>query len=284
MNKPEQPTFFQARQWGIAELTDQKMGDHFDVDFILEQRLKLSTVELLTRYQQLMPLGDWQQFQSDIAKLLAGMPPQYVIGKTTFYGLPIKVSRATLIPRVETAELVEWVLTDNKIDSRSVLDIGTGSGAIAIAIKNNRSKWSVTASDISAAALTVAKANAVSNQVNIKFVQSDVFAEIRERFDIIVSNPPYIDIAEKPLMDQKVLEFEPETALFALDKGLAIYQRIVDNLAEHLTKNGQLYLEIGFKQGEAVANMLRQKFPTAQIEVRKDVAGKPRMILMKMGR
>ncbi|MCY9807259.1 peptide chain release factor N(5)-glutamine methyltransferase [Lentilactobacillus senioris] len=284
MNKPEKPTFFQARQWGIAELTDQKMGDHFDVDFILEQRLNLTAVELLTRYQQSMAMNDWQQFQSDIAKLLAGMPPQYVIGRTSFYELPIKVNQATLIPRVETAELVEWILTDNKNDPKSVLDIGTGSGAIAIALKVNRQNWSMLASDISATALNIAEENAINNQVNINFVQSDVFTSIEERFDIIVSNPPYIDVAEKPLMDQRVLEFEPETALFALDNGLAIYQQIIDNLAEHLTQNGQLYLEIGFKQGDAVAKMLRQKFPTAQIEVRKDVADKPRMIRMKMGR
>lgn len=284
MNKPAQPTFFQARQWGISELEAQDMGDHFDVDFILEQRLNMSAVELLTHYQQPMPASDWEQFQVDVAKLLSGMPPQYVIGQTTFYDLPIKINQSTLIPRVETAELVDWVLADNESDSESVLDIGTGSGAIAIAVKANRPTWAVMASDISDEALMVAKTNAVANQTAITFVHSDVLAEIDGRFDIIVSNPPYIDIAEKPLMDQRVLEFEPETALFALDRGLAIYQRIIDQLAEHLKKNGQLYLEIGFKQGDAVAKMLRQKFPTAQIEVRKDVAGKPRMIRMKMGR
>ncbi|MGF7436719.1 peptide chain release factor N(5)-glutamine methyltransferase [Lentilactobacillus senioris] len=284
MNKPAQPTFFQARQWGISELEAQDMGDHFDVDFILEQRLNMSAVELLTHYQQPMSTSDWEQFQVDMAKLLSGMPPQYVIGQTTFYDLPIKINQSTLIPRVETAELVDWVLADNESDSESVLDIGTGSGAIAIAVKANRPTWAVMASDISDEALMVAKTNAVANQTAITFVHSDVLAEIDGRFDIIVSNPPYIDIAEKPLMDQRVLEFEPETALFALDRGLAIYQRIIDQLAEHLKKNGQLYLEIGFKQGDAVAKMLRQKFPTAQIEVRKDVAGKPRMIRMKMGR
>lgn len=284
MNKPAQPTFFQARQWGISELEAQDMGDHFDVDFILEQRLNMSAVELLTHYQQPMSASDWKQFQVDMAKLLSGMPPQYVIGQTTFYDLPIKINQSTLIPRVETAELVDWVLADNESDSESVLDIGTGSGAIAIAVKANRPTWAVMASDISDEALMVAKTNAVANQTAITFVHSDVLAEIDGRFDIIVSNPPYIDIAEKPLMDQRVLEFEPETALFALDRGLAIYQRIIDQLAEHLKKNGQLYLEIGFKQGDAVAKMLRQKFPTAQIEVRKDVAGKPRMIRMKMGR
>lgn len=284
MIKPEQPTYFQARQWGITELVDRNMGDRFDIDFIMEQRLNLTSVELLTQYHQPMPIEEWNQFQTDVTKLLEGMPPQYVVGQTTFYDLPIKVSQATLIPRVETAELVEWILTDNDTDEISLLDIGTGSGAIAIALKANRPSWAVMASDISKEAIKVAKKNAVENQTAITFVRSDVLTKIDEKFDVIVSNPPYIDVAEKPLMDERVLNFEPETALFAMDNGLAIYQQIVDQLAAHLTENGKLYLEIGFKQDKAVAEMLRQKFPTAQIEVRKDVAGKPRMIRMKTGR
>lgn len=263
-------------------MTAKHLGDHFDVDFILEQRLGWTTVELLTNYQQPMSLSQWQQFQADLNKLMAGMPPQYVIGRTTFYGLPFEVNEATLIPRVETAELVDWVLSENQTPTLSVLDIGTGSGAIAVALKANRPEWNVTASDISEDALTVAKRNAITNGAQISFVKSDVFQEITAKFDVIVSNPPYIDVAERDLMDQRVLDYEPQTALFAADNGLAVYNQIVMQLKDHLNPDGHLFLEIGFKQGEIVAEMLQEAFPAAVVEVRRDAAGKPRMVQMKV--
>ncbi|MEE8824083.1 release factor glutamine methyltransferase [Lentilactobacillus sunkii] len=281
MNNQTKMTYFEARKWASFRVKDASDIDMYDVDFLLEKLFNLSATELLIKYQSRMPDDQWQQFQSAVGKLMAGVPPQYIVGKADFYGLTLTVTPDVLIPRVETEELVDWVLSENSKNDLKVLDIGTGSGAIAIALKKFRSQWNVTASDISEKAIEVAKDNALANKTAINFVLSDVFDSITGGFDIIVSNPPYIAKDEQAYMDRSVINNEPDLALYAEDEGLAVYRKIAEDLKDHLNTSGKLYMEIGFKQESAVSGIFKRAISTAQVIPKHDVAGHQRMIQVK---
>ncbi len=285
MNSSDAMTFGQARQWATNQVMKQAAGDSFDVDFLLRERFGFSTTELIINSRVKMTATQQAQFQSDIQALLQNKPPQYIVGKTHFYGNEFKVTEATLIPRIETAELIDWILSvyPDQQQPLSVLDIGTGTGAIAITLKKLRPNWHVVGSDISSSALAVAQNNAAVNQVAVDFVLSDVFDNISQQYDLIVSNPPYIAESERELMDTRVLEFEPALALFAPDNGLAIYKKIVAGVNQHLTDHGQLFFEIGFQQGQAITEIMKHQFPNNLVEVKRDVAKKPRMVRLDLG-
>ncbi|GAA2974294.1 peptide chain release factor N(5)-glutamine methyltransferase [Lentilactobacillus parakefiri] len=281
MNNPQNVTYFEARKWASFRIKDAGDVDMYDVDFLLEQLFDLSAADLLIHYQARMPNERWQVFQDAIHQLLKGIPPQYIAGKADFYGLSLKVTPAVLIPRVETEELVDWILNDNPDANLKVLDIGTGSGAIAIALKHFRPHWQIVASDISSAAIEVARQNATANQTRIQFALSDVFEDIHDSFDIIVSNPPYIAKDEQPYMDRRVIAHEPDLALYAENQGLAIYKQIAAGTSSHLTSSGRLYLEIGFHQEAAVTTIFKAAMPTAHVIAKHDASGHQRMIQVK---
>ncbi|MBZ3775587.1 peptide chain release factor N(5)-glutamine methyltransferase [Lentilactobacillus otakiensis] len=274
-------TYFEARKWASFRIKDSADLDMYAVDFLLEKLFGLSPTELLINYQTKMSDAQWQQFQAAIQQLLKGVPPQYIAGKADFYGLTIEVTPAVLIPRVETEELVDWILAENSPTHLTVLDIGTGSGAIAIALKKQRPDWAITASDISGAAIDIARQNAEANHTQISFVLSDIFDNIDDTYDIIVSNPPYIAKDEKADMDQSVINNEPDLALYAEDQGLAIYKRIAVGASEHLNSSGKLFLEIGFHQEKPVTQIFQQALPEAQVVPKHDVSGHQRMIQVK---
>lgn len=189
-------------------------------------------------------------------------PIQYIIGKTEFFGLPFHVTKDVLIPRPETEELVELILNENKKSGLKVLDIGTGSGAIAIALAKHLEKADIEAWDISEEALKIATLNSDSNAVNIIFRNVDVLKNYPTdtKFDIIVSNPPYILEKEKSGMDQNVLDYEPHTALFVPDNnGLLFYDRIADIALDLLEPNGKLYFEINQRKGEDTVQLVKSK-------------------------
>jgi len=215
--------------------------------------------------------------------LLAHKPAQYIIGSSDFHGLTLKVDERVLIPRPETEELVELILSENPESSLSVLDIGTGSGAIALALANSRPNWQITASDLSDDALALAAENAQSCELNLAFVQSDCLDAISGNFDIIVSNPPYISEADKDEVGLNVLTSEPHMALFAEEDGYAVYRKIAEQAGDYLTKKGKIYLEIGYKQGDGVRELLKKSFPQKRIRVLKDQFGKDRMVAMDNG-
>lgn len=280
-NENNKVTYFEARKWASFRIKDSSELDMYDIDFLLEKLFNLSSTDLMINYQSQMPGKQWERFQEAVEQLISGVPPQYIVGKADFYGLTLKVTPDVLIPRVETEELVDWVLADNSDQPMNVLDIGTGSGAIAIAVKKNRPHWQVTASDISPEAIEVAKQNAKLNHTDIEFVISDVFAKIPQSFDLIVSNPPYIAKDEQPYMDKSVIDNEPNLALYAEDEGLAIYKQIAGGVEHHLNPHGKLYLEIGFRQQAAVSNIFAQTMPGAVVVPKHDVAGNQRMIQVK---
>ena len=217
-------------------------------------------------------------------QLKAHKPAQYILGYENFHGLRFQVDECVLIPRPETEELVDLILAENPSTVLKVLDIGTGSGAISVSLKKSRPMWQVTASDLSADALVLAKENAKLNQVDISFIQSDVFENISGSFDIIVSNPPYISENDKDEVSLNVLTSEPKMALFADEEGLAIYRQIIEEADKYLTPKGKLYFEIGYKQGLDLEKLLSLHFPDKHVRVLKDQFGQDRMVVMNDGK
>lgn len=240
------------------------------LDFILHQNKEVSAQD--------------QALIDDImSQLKEHRSPQYITGKAYFRDLELAVDERVLIPRPETEELVDLVLKENSKADLQILDIGTGSGAIAISLKFARPDWHVTASDISSEALQLAKENSERNQASLDFIESDVFNQISGKFDVIISNPPYIAYDDEDEVGVNVLASEPHSALFADEDGFAIYRRIIEGASSHLTENGKLYFEIGYKQGDGMRRLLAQHFPEKRVRVLQDIFGKDRMVVMDNG-
>lgn len=218
-----------------------------------------------------------------LGRLKSGAPLQYIIGDTVFYGLTFKVNPAVLIPRPETEELVDWIIercNSASLEGGSLLDIGTGSGCIAISLKKNLTGFNVSAIDVSEAALATAKENALLNNAEVNFIHADILNYKRtEKYDVIVSNPPYITMEEQKAMHQNVLENEPHLALFVSDeKPLIFYEAIAELALKNLNSNGLLCFEINEYLGKETVQMLTYK-SFINIELRKDMQGKDRMII-----
>ena len=217
------------------------------------------------------------KFRTLVALRMSGHPVAYLLGVKEFYGLPLAVTPDVLIPRPETEELVEAALERLPQDeTRNVLDLGTGSGCIAIAIARHRPAAQVTAVDCSSPALALARENAAALDVEVKFLQSDWFAALgRRRFDLIVANPPYV-AADDPHLRQGDLRFEPRPALAAGADGLVDLRHIVGAAPEHLRPGGWLLLEHGHDQAEACGDLLRDT-GFGELVFRADIAGLPRI-------
>lgn len=240
------------------------------LDFILHQNKDVST-------------QDQALIEDIMSQLKEHRSPQYITGKAYFRDLELDVDERVLIPRPETEELVDLVLKENSKADLQILDIGTGSGAIAISLKSARPDWHVTASDISSEALQLAKENSERKQVSLDFIESDVFNQISGKFDVIISNPPYIAYDDEGEVGVNVLASEPHLALFADEDGFAIYRRIIEGANTHLNENGKLYFEIGYKQGDGMRRLLAQHFPEKRVRVLQDIFGKDRMVVMDNG-
>jgi release factor glutamine methyltransferase len=211
---------------------------------------------------------------------------QYVLGETVFYGLPFKVSPAVLIPRPETEELVEWVLESVAAEGMrdlQILDVGTGSGCIAVALKKHLGTAGVSALDISKDSLAMASDNAILNEVVINFIEADIRGYSgRETYGLIVSNPPYITTDEKQAMHENVLAHEPHLALFISNEDpLVFYKAIADFALLNLKPDGLLFFEINEHLGKETVQMLKDK-SFIGIELRKDMQGKDRMIRCRL--
>jgi release factor glutamine methyltransferase len=249
---------------------------------------KLERAKYLSIRQEEINSDDTEQLFKIHQKLIQGIPLQYILGETEFYDLIVKVNQSVLIPRPETEELVDWALITSRIingetEVLKLLDIGTGSGCIAISIKKYIPLADITAIDISEAALNIARQNADLNQVEINFIQDDIFKPtnlelINSKYDLILSNPPYVTEAEKDQMLDNVLNHEPHIALFVPDNDpLVFYRAIADFALNHLKINGFLFLELNEKFGKETINLLKEK-GFKEIELRQDMGGKDRMI------
>ena len=253
------------------------------LSFVYRSLKNLSFTDFVFALQQEVTEEEEVFVKGIFQQLAAHKPAQYIIGQADFYGMPLKVDERVLIPRPETEELVELILAENPEANLSVLDIGTGSGAIALALAKNRQDWSVTAADISQDALDLASENAKNQKLNIFFKKSDCFAEISEKYDIIVSNPPYISREDESEVGLNVFNSEPHLALFADEDGLAIYRRIAEDAKDYLKDGGKIYLEIGYKQGQSVPELFRKYLPEKRVRTLKDQFGQDRMVVVDDG-
>ena len=276
------PTFFEVQKWAFSCIKGNG-GTLEDVDYLICGQMGWNKTQLLMNYRTRIDDKNYQELQEKIELYNQDYPLQYLIGYQDFYGLRLKVTKDTLIPRPETEELVGWILNDNsKNENYDVLDVGTGTGAIGLALKSIRSNWNIFLSDISEPALKVAKENAQNLNLDVSFSTSDLFEKIEGKKDIIVSNPPYISENEKIYMDKSVLNYEPHQALFAKNNGLEIYERIANESGKLLKQGSKIYMEIGFLQGKAVKKIFKDSFPNSEITLKKDINGNDRMICVKI--
>jgi len=253
------------------------------LSFVYRSLKNLSFTDFVFALQQEVTEEEKQFVEEIYKKLAEHVPAQYIIGHAEFFGMQLKVDERVLIPRPETEELVDLILTENPEKNLKVLDIGTGSGAIALALAKNRPDWSVTAADISQDALELATENANVQNLNLSFIKSDCFSKISSKYDIIVSNPPYISREDQEEVDLNVLHSEPHLALFADEDGLAIYRRIAESSKDYLNDGGKIYLEIGYKQGQSVPALFTENFPEKRVRTLKDQFGQDRMVVIDDG-
>lgn len=238
---------------------------------------------MMTIYDEITPEA-FKTFWGYVEEHATGRPFQYIIGQESFYGRDFLVNEHVLIPRPETEELIEEVKkrTAKLFESNKpikIADIGTGSGAIALTIKKEIPNAIVTATDISPEALTVAKQNSERLNVDVEFKQGDLLAPIAEqKWDVILSNPPYIGAHEAESLSDTVIDFEPHLALFAEEDGLQLYRKMANQLPAIMNKPGFIGFEIGHEQGSAVKKMLQNVFPLAHVEVVQDINQKDRFV------
>jgi release factor glutamine methyltransferase len=257
---------------------------------ILEEKHKLKKLDLALNPDLTFSEEEVQMWESLLEQLKQEIPIQYLLGKTSFFGLDFEVNPAVLIPRPETEELVDWIIktqiSNSNPSSLKILDVGTGSGCIAISLAKNIENATVFALDISEKALATAQKNAEINDVNVTFIEKNILEVnylnavegLNQQFDIIVSNPPYVRELEKAEIKKNVLDFEPPLALFVPDDDALIFYKKIGELAQkNLSQNGKLYFEINQYLGKEMIEML-EKMNFKNIELRKDIYGNDRMI------
>lgn len=233
--------------------------------------------DLVTYLHQPITFEDWTAFETILERIVNDEPIQYILGYAAFYDRRFKVNKDTLIPREETAGIIDLA---KDLSPRRILDIGTGSGIIGITMALENPEAMVMMSDISEGALEIAGENAIQHGTAVSLVKSDVFDNIPalDKFDLILSNPPYISQDELDVMDESVKKFEPKSALFAERNGLAIYEKIAQQAPDYLTDEGTLIVEIGYRQGGAVKEIFSNTFPEKVVEVIKDFNGLDRYV------
>ena len=248
---------------------------------ILEQVTGFSPLQMHLNQTETLPESKIMQITEIVNRLCKSEPIQYILGETEFYGLKFNVSPGVLIPRAETEELVDWIVKE-EAGCKSLLDIGTGSGCIPIAISKNTNMDRIEGWDISEEALNIARANANRNDAQVQFSNQDIFNPTgiteQTKWEVIVSNPPYVLKEESALMEKNVLDFEPHLALFVPDHDPLLFYRAIAQFARvHLPPHGRLYFEINEKMGDQTSALL-QELGFVKILTRKDLQGKVRMI------
>ncbi len=266
-----------------SELKDLYSPDEISslTRLILEKEFAIPFADILACKFNHLSDAEMQKLTEIVGKLKNSEPIQYILGESDFFGLAFYVNGSVLIPRPETEELVQWVLESAENKPMKILDIGTGSGCIAVTLAKKLPSAEVHAWDISEDALEVARRNAERNGVKVIFSKRDMLLEpvSDEKFDIIVSNPPYVTEVEKTEMQENVLNFEPHLALFVPDdNALVFYEKIADFALTNLNKDGKLFFEINRAKGADIAHLLEEKGFT-NIELRKDISGNERMVM-----
>ena len=253
---------------------------------LLLELCNMSNTDLYLKYDEEISEDVLRAFNDGIERLLNNEPLQYILGFQRFYGYEIKVNENCLIPRYETEELVANVLADSdfffgKQDKIDIADVGTGSGAIAIALKKEEARFNMYATDISQDALDLAQENCRKNDCDITLLQGDMLQPLIDkgiRLDILVSNPPYIPADQQ--VQESVADYEPHVALFGGDDGLFFYRRIFDDALKVIKEHSFMAFEIGYDEKHALLALCKQYFPNDKYEVLKDINGKNRMLFV----
>ncbi|MDF0206855.1 peptide chain release factor N(5)-glutamine methyltransferase [Staphylococcus pseudintermedius] len=253
------------------------------IQWFMMDTLQWSRTSLILNEMTPMAESTLKQLNDGLSQLLTGMPVQYVVGQSEFYGRQFKVNSDVLIPRPETEEVVHYFLTQLAA-AKVVADIGVGSGAIAITLKAEQPELRVIATDISFQALAVARENAQRLQRDITFLQGNALQPLIDqdvRLDGLISNPPYIGEHERTLMDNSVIQYEPHVALFAAQEGYQVYAAILRDLPHVMQDGAPVVFEIGFQQGAQLTRMMQQLYPHITPEVINDINGHARIFHFK---
>ncbi|MDP4240260.1 MAG: peptide chain release factor N(5)-glutamine methyltransferase [Bacteroidota bacterium] len=270
-------SYIQSELQGLYPETEIKSFSYL----ILEKLTGFSRTEIYVNKNTLFSVDQQHIIESFIEKLKKQVPIQYVLGETEFFGLPFYVNESVLIPRPETEELVDWIRNENNNCAElKILDIGTGSGCIAIALKHEFTNSIVDAFDISLKALETAQSNADRNKLKINFTEVDILnaSDFTAKWDIIISNPPYVTEKEKSDMLPNVLDYEPHLALFVPNNDpLLFYRKIAEFARQHLHPNGKLYFEINREAGKPCIELL-SGLGFHDVELKKDLSGNNRMV------
>ncbi|RSL28934.1 peptide chain release factor N(5)-glutamine methyltransferase [Salibacterium salarium] len=275
---------YEALNWASSFL-DRSNKEPRAADILMKHHLNVDWTDFHLSRREKLSVDVWEAFYNDVTQHEEGIPIQYLTGCEEFYGRRLKVNEHVLIPRPETEELVQGVLDwlkQKRASSLQIADIGTGSGAIAIALALEAPGLDMTGVDVSEEALTVAKENAAYFGADVTFLQGnlvDPLLQGTKTYDVIVSNPPYVPLEEWEALDTIVRDHEPKQALIGADEdGLSCYRKIAAYLPTLLKTDGLAAFEVGENQGEAVRKILQTELPLADIEVRRDINGKPRMV------
>jgi len=266
----------------LSSLYDMMEAESFFY-LILENRHQMKRIDLIINPELAFSIEEIKKWDAILEQLLLEIPIQYVLGTAHFYGLEFEVNENVLIPRPETEELVDWIINDCRLNKQSnikVLDIGTGSGCIAISLAKNLDEAQVSAIDISDKALETACKNALDNGVVVDFYEKNILetTALEQQFDIIVSNPPYVRQLEKSEIKKNVLDNEPHLALFVADHDALVFYRKIAGLAQqNLVGNGWLYFEINQYLGKEMIALL-EEMNFRKVVLRKDIYGNDRMI------
>jgi release factor glutamine methyltransferase len=280
---------YEALNWASSFLKEHNR-EEFAGELLLRHLSGLSRTSMLAMMRDELDGEVWIRFQAAVQKHADGEPIQYIIGSEEFYGRRFEVNKHVLIPRPETEELVYGTLKRldklfPAVDQVELVDVGTGSGAISITLKLEKPRLQVTAIDLSEDALEVARKNASQLGAEVEFIHGDLLQPLilqGKKLDVVISNPPYIPIADQEWMSDIVTDHEPHMALFAGEDGLDLYRRFMDELPLVLKDKALVGFEIGAGQGEAVAALLKNTFPKANVEIVFDINGKDRMVFAEI--
>lgn len=281
---------YEALNWASSFLKEYKRDENAG-ELLLRHYLQMNRSTFLANLREELPAQVEECFRAAVKMHAEGKPIQYIIGYEEFYGRTFTVNEDVLIPRPETEELVVGIIERlkkrfNFNEKVKLVDVGTGSGAIAVTLKLECPELDVTATDIYLPTLNLAKENAEKLQAEIQFVEGDLlqpFIKKEQKFKVVVSNPPYIPDADVEWMSEVVTDHEPHRALFAGYDGLDLYRRLIKELPNAVEPKAIIGLEVGMGQGKAVSNLLQVAFPDAFVEVVNDINGKDRMVFAEIG-
>lgn len=277
--------------WIISDVFkqfDQKLGEKFSAQekrqlaqSFLCTYLNCTSTDLILHRNKELSAKIQEKIEIALSKINKGQPAQYVLGFTYFYDLKLRTDKRALIPRPETEELVTWVMTENKQIPKYILDIGTGTGCIPLALKKQWKSAEIVGIDIEKDALLLAKENAETLDLSVQFYLADALKLTefsKQKWDIIISNPPYIPLSDKATMQRHVVDYEPHSSLFVSDNDpLLFYNAIAQYAMQYLTKYGQLYFEIHENYAHSVVDLLKN-IGFNNVVLKEDLEGKPRMI------